>query len=145
MIRSPSQSKFLKCLKDTKITIRYKWYAKSSQRPDMEPLQPSNYPHTWRLQRFHKEAVLWKRLAHKNILPVLGVSRDLAEFCLISPWMENGCIMNYLRKNPHVNPIELVCMIFVWRMHFFPISLVIQAQRYCQRTKFPTHKWFGAR
>lgn len=62
-------------------------------------------------QRFYKEAVLWKRLTHKNILPFLGVSRDVAELCLISPWMRNGSIVEYTRNNPHINPLELVCVI----------------------------------
>jgi len=60
-------------------------------------------------QRFCKEAVLWKRLTHKNILPFLGISRDVAEFCLISPWMKNGSIVEYVHNNPHANPLELVC------------------------------------
>lgn len=62
-------------------------------------------------QRFCKEAVLWKRLTHKNILPFLGISKDVAEFCLITPWMKNGTIVEYVANNPHVNPLELVCMI----------------------------------
>ena len=32
------------------------------------------------------------------------------EFCLISPWMNNGPIMEYIRDNHHINPLELVCM-----------------------------------
>ncbi|KAF9785751.1 kinase-like domain-containing protein [Thelephora terrestris] len=58
--------------------------------------------------RFYKEVVLWKRLAHKNILPCLGISRDVAELCLISPWMKNGCITQYIRNNPLVNPLDLL-------------------------------------
>ena len=61
-------------------------------------------------QRFCEEAVLWKQLAHKNVLPFLGVSRDIDGFCLISPWMNNGTIMEYTRDNPQINPLELVCM-----------------------------------
>lgn len=73
-----------------------------------------------RSQRFCKEAVLWKRLTHKNILPFLGVSTDVAKFCLISPWMKNGSIVEYVRNRPHVNPLELVRMNFQGRVYFFP-------------------------
>lgn len=99
------------------------------------------------IQRFYKEVVLWKRLKHRNILPVLGVSRDFAEFCLVSPWMKNGCITNYIRDNPHVNPLELVRMIFTRRVCFFPIHfhlIHIEAQRYGQRTELPPHKRFSS-
>ena len=60
-------------------------------------------------QRFCREAVLWKRLTHENILPFMGVSRDIGEFCLISPWMSNGTIMEYIRDNNQINLLELVC------------------------------------
>ncbi|KAJ3994707.1 kinase-like domain-containing protein, partial [Lentinula boryana] len=51
---------------------------------------------------FCREAVVWKQLKHPNILPILGVSTELffPSFCLISPWMENGTIMSYLKHNP---------------------------------------------
>lgn len=68
-------------------------------------------------QRFYKEAVLWKRLAHKNILPLLGVSRDVAEFCLVSPWMKNGTIVEYVRNNPQVNPLGLVRIVLLKRAY----------------------------
>ena len=61
-------------------------------------------------QRLCKEVVLWRRLAHKNVLPLLGVSMDNEEFCLIYPWMKNGPIMDYIQVDPPVTPLELVCM-----------------------------------
>ena len=82
-------------------------------RPCTLTFKPSNRP---TIQRFYKEAALWKRLAHKNILPCLGISMDVAELCLISPLIDNGCITECIRNNPQANPLELVCMIFVGRM-----------------------------
>lgn len=72
-------------------------------------------------QRFYKEVVLWRRLAHKNILPFLGISTDVAKFCLISPWMENGSIAEYVHSHPDVNPLELVRVVFRGCVYFFPI------------------------
>ncbi|KAF9022764.1 kinase-like protein [Hymenopellis radicata] len=48
------------------------------------------------------EALLWRQLRHPNVLPFLGVRDDLfsPSFCLISPWMINGNIMEFLRKHP---------------------------------------------
>ncbi|KAE9402996.1 hypothetical protein BT96DRAFT_990639 [Gymnopus androsaceus JB14] len=51
------------------------------------------------------QALLWRQLKHPNILPLLGVNTDLfsPSFCLISPWMENGNIISYLKQNPMHN------------------------------------------
>ncbi|KAF9064954.1 kinase-like domain-containing protein [Rhodocollybia butyracea] len=52
-------------------------------------------------RHFCSEAVLWKQLKHPNILPLFGVNLELFEpsFCLISPWMENGNVITYLKQN----------------------------------------------
>ncbi|KAH8806761.1 kinase-like domain-containing protein [Flagelloscypha sp. PMI_526] len=54
------------------------------------------------LQAFLKEAIIWKQLRHKNILPFTGVSITCFpnQMSLISPYMRNGDIMCYLAKHP---------------------------------------------
>ncbi|KAK0435893.1 kinase-like domain-containing protein [Armillaria borealis] len=54
------------------------------------------------LREFCREALVWRQLRHPNILPFLGVSKDLfaPSYCLISPWMINGNIMFYLEAHP---------------------------------------------
>ncbi|KAI3602834.1 amp-ligase [Moniliophthora roreri] len=51
---------------------------------------------------FYEEALVWKQLNHRNILPLLGVNIELffPAFCLISPWMSNGDLITYLEQNP---------------------------------------------
>ncbi|THV03350.1 hypothetical protein K435DRAFT_651560 [Dendrothele bispora CBS 962.96] len=52
---------------------------------------------------FRHEALLWRQLNHPNVLPFLGVNVNLftpARLCLISPWMENGNIIQYLTNHP---------------------------------------------
>lgn len=49
-----------------------------------------------------------KHLEHGNIAPVYGVSTTVANLCLVSPWYENGNIMEYLKKNPDVSRFTLV-------------------------------------
>ncbi len=53
-------------------------------------------------QSFCSEALVWRNLNHPNVLPFIGVSKDLfyPSFCLISPWMNNGNIMAFLSQNP---------------------------------------------
>ncbi|PBK81427.1 kinase-like protein [Armillaria gallica] len=62
------------------------------------------------IRNFCSEALLWRNLKHPNILPFLGVRRDLfaPSFCLISPWMKNGNIMSFLERNPCHNRLQSI-------------------------------------
>lgn len=44
---------------------------------------------------------MWNRRPHPNILPLLGVSER--EFIMVSEWMENGNISQYVFAHPNVN------------------------------------------
>jgi len=61
-----------------------------------------------------REAVLWRQLSHPNLVPLLGLS-DLGEgalSALVSPWLENGNIKQYLRiSSEHVNRLQLMVSI----------------------------------
>jgi hypothetical protein len=61
---------------------------------------------SWTLQSFFKEAVVWKRLRHPNIVPFLGVTIKPLQF--VSEWMPNGTLTHYVTGNPSVNRIALV-------------------------------------
>ena len=65
-----------------------------------------------RLQEFSKEAVLWMHASHSNILELIGVNVDPQNgtFSLISEFMVNGNIMDYIRVN-EANRIRLVSVI----------------------------------
>ena len=52
---------------------------------------------------------MWKHLKHQNILPLLGVNMGKSRFSMISEWMENGNINEFIKKDRHVNRTELVC------------------------------------
>jgi hypothetical protein len=63
-------------------------------------------------QMFYREALYWRSLCHPNILPFLGVStKVLPPLSLISPWMENGCLMRYPEQNPDYDRLKAVCVI----------------------------------
>ncbi|KAL0577342.1 hypothetical protein V5O48_004641 [Marasmius crinis-equi] len=55
-----------------------------------------------KISDFCREAIIWKRLYHTNIHPFLGVNKILFDnaLCLVSPWMENGDLMGFLKLNP---------------------------------------------
>ncbi|KAJ7443481.1 kinase-like domain-containing protein [Mycena galericulata] len=52
-----------------------------------------------------REALVWKDLHHPNILPFLGIDRDSfpSELCMVSPWMEHGIVLDYLKVHQHAN------------------------------------------
>ncbi|KAJ7873721.1 kinase-like domain-containing protein, partial [Mycena leptocephala] len=59
------------------------------------------------LNKFGREALIWRQLAHPNILPFFGVYYLETRLCLVSPWMENGNIMKFLEIN---KPATGVCL-----------------------------------
>jgi len=60
------------------------------------------------LSRFCQEGVAWKHLRHPNILPLLGVTVGEHRFAMVSTWMENGNINEFIENNPRANRIALL-------------------------------------
>ncbi|KAF7378237.1 Kinase-like protein [Mycena sanguinolenta] len=50
-------------------------------------------------RRFYREALIWQRLRHPNIVPLIGIDTENfpPSLCLVSPWMKNGTVNAYLR------------------------------------------------
>ena len=59
-------------------------------------------------QRFYHEVVGWKHMSHPNVVPFLGISETLFPFCIISPWLSGGNILEYIRRYRGVNRLHLV-------------------------------------
>ncbi|TEB27456.1 kinase-like protein [Coprinellus micaceus] len=62
------------------------------------------------LKAFCREAILWSQLSHPNLLPFYGIHRlddTIGRICLIAPWMENGCLPDYLIKRTGANRFAL--------------------------------------
>ncbi|KAJ6501178.1 kinase-like domain-containing protein, partial [Mycena vitilis] len=60
------------------------------------------------LKEFGQEALIWRQLCHPNLLPFFGVYYLDNRLCLISPWMENGNIMEFLRAQPNTDRLSLI-------------------------------------
>lgn len=60
------------------------------------------------MQRFCKEVVTWRTLRHPNVLPLVGVMMSEAQFAMISDWMGNGNINDFVKAHPDANRLELV-------------------------------------
>ncbi|KAF9644327.1 kinase-like protein [Thelephora ganbajun] len=59
-------------------------------------------------RRFCREVVAWKGLYHPNVLPLLGVTMIKNQFVMVSEWMKNGNINEFVKKNPNANRLELL-------------------------------------
>ncbi|KAL0061689.1 Rho guanine nucleotide exchange factor [Marasmius tenuissimus] len=56
-------------------------------------------------REYLREALVWRQLKHPNVLPFLGIFylKDDRQFCLISPWMKNGNLLQYLKATERAN------------------------------------------
>lgn len=59
------------------------------------------------LKAIAREAILWGQLSHPNLLPFYGLHRSGAQLWLVSPWAENGNVVEFLRANPTANRVHL--------------------------------------
>lgn len=50
----------------------------------------------------------WKSLRHQNVLLLLGVTMANNQFAMVSEWMVNGNINEYVEAHKDVNRFELV-------------------------------------
>jgi serine/threonine protein kinase len=57
---------------------------------------------------FCKEVITWKALRHQNVLPLLGVTMSRGQFAMVSEWMTNGNINEFIEKRMDANRFELV-------------------------------------
>ena len=63
-------------------------------------------------QTFCKEVVTWKALCHPNVLPLLGVTMGTKVFAMVSEWMVNGNIIEFIEAHRDANRFELVGLHF---------------------------------
>ena len=52
---------------------------------------------------------MWKSLQHPNILPLVGVMMSENRFAMVSHWMANGNINEFIKQNPEADRLKLVC------------------------------------
>ena len=61
---------------------------------------------------FCKEVVTWNTLRHPNVLPLIGATMAEAQFAMISEWMANGNISEFVKTHPDADRLGLVCFPF---------------------------------
>jgi hypothetical protein len=56
--------------------------------------------------------VTWKTLRHPNVLQLIGVTMAKDQFAMISEWMVNGNINDFVKTHLDANRLELVGFLF---------------------------------
>ncbi|KAF9644941.1 kinase-like protein [Thelephora ganbajun] len=59
-------------------------------------------------RRFCKEVMIWKALCHPNVLPLLGVTMGNRRFAMVSEWMANGNINEFVKAQRDANRFGLL-------------------------------------
>jgi hypothetical protein len=62
-------------------------------------------------QAFSYEAVTWRQLSHPNVLPFYGIHHlddNPSRVSLVSPWMGNGRVTQFLKSFPTTDRVHLV-------------------------------------
>ena len=54
---------------------------------------------------------MWKWISHPNVVPFLGFSEVPERFSMVSEWMPNGNVRDYVQENPEISRLQLVCEI----------------------------------
>ncbi|KAF9646874.1 kinase-like protein [Thelephora ganbajun] len=60
------------------------------------------------MRRFCKEVMAWKALCHPNVLPLLGVTMGNRRFIMVSEWMADGNINEFVKARRNANRFELL-------------------------------------
>lgn len=80
------------------------------------------------MQRFCKQVVAWKALRHPNVLSLTGVTMADNRFVMVSEWMKNGNIIDFL-KDKDADQLELVCPILHLSSPATDDSVIVAAHR----------------
>ena len=56
--------------------------------------------------------MVWSALRHANVLPLHGMTMTDGRFVMVSEWMENGNINEFVRMHPDANRLGLVGFLF---------------------------------
>ncbi|KAI9209061.1 kinase-like domain-containing protein, partial [Polychytrium aggregatum] len=58
------------------------------------------------LVEFRKEIAIWRRLNHRHVLPLFGACDNNSKHCIVSPFMPNGTLHDYVRDPANIRPLE---------------------------------------
>ncbi|KAF8671487.1 kinase-like protein [Rhizoctonia solani] len=88
-----------KLLDSTTICVKVPRIVEDASQMEMKDLYASREIHTW------------SKCNHPNILPLLGLAIFRNRLAIVSPWMQNGTLPDFLKKNPNADRFQLCTQI----------------------------------
>ncbi|KAG9084739.1 hypothetical protein FRC06_003920, partial [Ceratobasidium sp. 370] len=76
------------------------------------------------LKRAMRELYVWSKAKHHNVQPLLGVILFQGCLGMVSPWMENGNLEEYIRKNPATDRHQLCTQVTSGVSYLHSINMV---------------------
>ena len=73
----------------------------------------------------------WKTLLHPNVLPLIGVTMSETQFEMVSDWMGNGNLSEFVKAHPTANRLELVSFLLRASFKFTDNRITPLAGRCC--------------
>jgi hypothetical protein len=62
-----------------------------------------------------REALVWRQFRHDHVLPFLGLDDTIIPgnkfSCMISPWMERGMLLEYVKTQDYIAERDLLRMV----------------------------------
>ncbi|KAJ8077648.1 hypothetical protein PM082_002081 [Marasmius tenuissimus] len=76
-----------------------------------------------------REAIVWQQLRHPNLLPFVGMyylGESQGQLCLVSPWMEQGNLVTFLKNAPpeRVDRMQLAYDVASGLVHLHGMKIV---------------------
>jgi hypothetical protein len=59
-------------------------------------------------QAVASELHAWSKCKHENVVELIGLAKFQGQLAMISPWMKNRALPQYLVQNPDANRYDLV-------------------------------------
>jgi serine/threonine protein kinase len=88
-------------------------------------------------QLFFKEAITWKRLEHPNVVAFIGVTQNPLQ--IVSDWMPNGTLREYVNENPGANRVGLVSFSSITKTWLTKLLQVVGCGRRSQLSSCKSH------
>ncbi|KAF8603007.1 kinase-like protein [Ceratobasidium sp. AG-I] len=76
------------------------------------------------LKRATREIYLWSKAKHPNVHELMGVTIFQHHLGMVSAWMENGSLYEYIRKYPDVNRYQLCVQVAAGVSYLHSIHMV---------------------
>ncbi|KAG9089081.1 hypothetical protein FRC06_001722, partial [Ceratobasidium sp. 370] len=82
------------------------------------------YEESKHLKDSARELRTWSKCNHPNVARLMGLAEFNDQIAMVSPWMENGHLRNYVNKNPTVDRLELCTQIANGLAYLHSIGIV---------------------